>query len=273
MAIPLNFSPWEHLQRVVQNSFNRRVRQEFPDLEEIDDLNLAVPRQSLKLACLVDDDDTADMVLIRLIFFFLVLRGGVDMWPEMYTIPTDRYQQTMRFAPQVTLLFREDLDDVEQGYRPIEAEISFRLKNETPQTLTQAECLSLANRIRTEFATGGGYRFRKGRTKLAYRDRENGYQFSVFAFSEAEGRQVINKVLDLQNDSLDGSKLTISELGSPPPIVPPIDFILGESQRLPRIRPVGTVRFQRAELHVWGIQKPVILVDRTGRSLTALVSA
>lgn len=273
MPLPDNFSPWEHLQSVVRQVHNRRVREEFTDLDGIEDLDINAPRQSLKLACLLKDDDSADMTIIRLMLFFNILRGGADLWPDLYTIPTDRYQQTVRFAPQVTLLFRQDLDDVDQGFRPIEAEISFRLKNETPQTLTEAECLSLANRIRSEFATGAGYQWRKGRTKLAYRDRENGYQFSIFANTVAEGRSVISKILDIQNDTLDGSKLTISELGEPPPIIPPTDLILGQVQRLPRIRPVGSVRFQLAELHVWGVKKPVILVDRTGRRRNALISA
>lgn len=276
MALPSNFAAWEHLQTTIMQVHNRLVREEFKDVSEEDDWSpvITTPRASLRTACTMYDDDSAVQALNRMFLFYILLRGAVDLQQPHYTIPVDRYQEQVKFAPQVTLYFREDLDEVEQGYKPIDAEISFRVQNETYETFNETKAKSLARKIHGLFISGGqGTRWKKGRTKLSYRDKENGYQFSVNAASEAEGKQIINKVLDVQGDSIDPQKLSITTLSSAPPIVPPIDRVYGESRRLPRHRPVGNVRFRFAEVHVWGIGKPITLLDATLRRAHPLMRA
>lgn len=270
------FNSWEQLQDVVMWVHNRRVVREFRDVAPEDQTWIAqlnTPRQRMRLACTIRDDDSAQMVLIRMWLFYVICNQASDFHPPLYTMPTDRYQQDVRFAPQVTLYFREDLDEVEQGYAPIDAEISFRIKNETYDSFTPAKATTLANKIMTEFGTGNGYRWRKGRVKLSYRRKEQGYQFSVNAFNEAEGIQVINKVLSLQNDRLDRNFLTVSELGQAPAIVPRTELIYGETRRQPRRRPVGNVRFRYAEVHIWGVKNAVTLVDLSGRRRNPVIVA
>ncbi len=272
MSLPDNFSPWEHLQSVLMQVHNRRVRKEFSDVggdDWVDDVS--TPRGSLRTACTLKDDDSAIMAFHRMFLFYVMLRHAADIHPPLYTMPSDRYQQDVTFAPQVTLYFREDLDDVEDGYSPIDAEISFRLMGENYTTYTPSEAQVLATRIKTEFSAGGGYRWHKGRVKVTYSRREQGYQLSLNAYSESEARQVINKVLDLQNHSLNEECLTIHNLAQNPPTVPGNHFVYGESRRQPRRRPVGYVRFQWAELHIWGVQNAVTLTDRTYRRRNPLV--
>lgn len=268
MALPDNFSQWEHLQDTWRRVHNKRVKEHFSDLAGIDDPwdeEIDSPRGSLRVACTMRDEDTAAMTNMRILLFWLVLGQATALHPPLYTLPTDRYQQQVKFAPQVTLYFKEDLSDVEDGYAPIDAEISFRLMNETYDTISRAELTTVATKLRTEFATGSGYRWRKGRTKLNYRDADRGYLLSINAYSESEGREVINKVLDIQGHSIDLDKLSIQQLAETPPIVPPTRSILGKSRRLPRRRPVGYVRFIYAEAHVWSIPEGICLLDRSGR--------
>lgn len=275
---------WEHLQDVWSKVHNRRVREHFrdlisdPDNDEawenlVGDINISIPRQSLWLACNISDQDTADMTILRTLLFWVVLGQAQALHPPLYTMPIDRYQQEVKFAPQVTLFFKEDLDEVEEGYSPLDAEISFRLMNETSQSLTQADATLLANKIKLEFNGGGGYRWHKGRTKLSYRDKERGYQFSVNAFNETDGKNLINKVLDLQGHTLNSDLLSVSQLDSAPPTVPPMEFVYGKSRRSSRRRPVGWVRFQYADLHIHGIPNAITLIDRTGRRKNPLVQA
>lgn len=268
MALPDNFSPWEHLQSVLMQVYNREVRDEFRDILDDDD-DITTPRSSLRTACLLRDDDSALMTYLRMKLFYFCLRKAQDLQVPIYGIPVDSYQQSVKFLPQVTLKFLEPSDEVEVGYRAIEGEISFRLVRPEYASITPAEATTLANRIRSEFATGNGYRYRKGRIKLSYRNPEQGANFSVNASSETVGRELINKVLDIQNFTLDNSALIISELAQAPPTIPPTEFIYGASRRLPRRRPVGNVRFYRAELNIWGVAKAIVLYDRRG-SRTAL---
>ena len=275
MALPNNFSPWEHLQDTWKRVHNRRVREHFSDLSGADDdwdAEIDSPRGSLRVACTMLDGDTAAMTNMRILLFWLVLGQASALHPALYTMPTDRYQQMVKFAPQVTLYFKEDLDDVEEGYAPIDAQISFRLMGEDYDSITRAELISVANKIRTEFATGSGYRWQKGRVMMSYNKLDDGYFLRIHSYSESEGRSIINKVLDIQNKTLDESFLTINTLAATPPIVPPSRTILGKSRRLPRKRPVGYVRFIYADAHVWAIPEAICLLDRSGRRKNPLVA-
>lgn len=265
-------SSWEHLQNVLIQVHNRVVREEFRDVDGSDD-NISTSRASLRSASLVRDSDSATTAIGRLIFFYMTLRKASDMHPPLYTMPVDRYQQSVKFQPQISLYFKEDLADVEPGFEPLDSELSFRLQGKTEDNLSRADLVSVATRIRSEFSSGNGYRWRKGRISVNYRDKARGYQLRVQAFSESQGKEVIGKILDLQGDTIDRSKLLITQLDDTPPIIPPTKTIVGRPRRLPRRRPVGWVRFQFAEAHVWGVPNSIMLIDRTERRRNPLVTA
>lgn len=274
MAVPEGFSSWEHLQSVLMNSYNRIVRESFRDLGgESWDEEIITPRGSLRTACTIRDDDSAIMSNLRMMLFYFVLRQAQDLHPPLYTIPADTYQQSVKFMPQVTMYFREDLDDIESGYSPIDAEVSFRLFNETSETFTPTNALTLANKIKSEFATGGGYRWHKGRIKVSYKEPEKGYNFLVYGYTKGDAIAVIRKAMSIQGHVPDSDKMTVVERESNPPIVPPVQRVYGESRRAPRRMPVGWVRFQYAELHIHGIPDAITLVDSTWRRREALVRA
>lgn len=265
-------SSWEHLQNVLQQVHNRIVRDEFRDVDGDDD-NISTSRSSLRSASLIRDSDSATTVLNRFFLFYVMLRKASDLHPALYTTPVDRFQQSVKFQPQVTLYFREDLEDVDEGFEPIDAALSFRIQNQTEDTISQADLRNIATRIRTEFGTGNGYRWRKGRISVIYTDVKKGYRMRIHSSSESDGKEVIGKILDLQGDSIDRSKITINQLDEAPPIIPPTKSILGRSRRMPRRRPVGWVRFQWAEAHIWGVPNPIQLIDRTGRRRNPLITA
>ena len=262
---------WEHLQNVVRQVHNRIVRDEFNDIEPDDDITTA--RGSLKAACLLKDDDSALMTIIRYWLFYVDLKKAQDLAPALYSVPITTFQENIEFAPQVKLIFLEDAQDVEPGYAAVEGEISFRLRGETSESMTPTKAESLAHRIRGSLATGSGFVWRKGRIKVCYRDRNRGYDFRLLVTSETEGRRVVEQILDIQNHSPDWEYLSIAESRSDFPITPPSRRIYGSQRRLPRKRPRADVRFRVAELHLWGLPNPVILVDATGHYRNALVRA
>lgn len=276
MTLPEDYNPWEHLQSTVTRVFRKEVIEEFRDLGGEDwDPDIKVPRASLRTACTPDDNDTSTMTLIRMMLFYIVLRRAQDMQAPIYGMPTGTYHETFKFKPHVTLYFREDIQDVDPDFQPLRVQISFRLINESETTITKAKLTTLANRIKSEFGGAKAYKWHRGRTICAYTDPDKGYRLKIYAFSESEGKEVIGKVLDIQNHAPDWANLSINENGnasSAYPILPPQKNILGELTRLPRKRPVGYVRFQRATCQIWGKTKPVTLYDRTGRNFDALVN-
>ena len=265
MPLPENFSPWEHLQSTLINVHNGLVREEF--LGEDDD-DLSTPRSSLKLACTMKDDDSALMTLIRLWLFYVIVRKASEFQPAIYGIPVSTFQENVKYHPQVTLFFTEDLHQVETGYEPIRRRVSFRLMRETATTITKKEAESLAREILTVFRH---YVWHTGRTMVTYRDDQKGFLFRLRCFNKNEGMQLIRAVARVANQSVDEDKISVSELLNPPPIVPPTKEIMGKPIRQPRVNPVAFCKFRYAELDIHGMPNPVILVDTTGFKRQALV--
>jgi hypothetical protein len=270
MALPDSFSEWEHLQSTLITYHNKVVRAEFADIEADD--SLEIPRGSLKRACLLKDDDTVVMTLLRLHLFFFHARKAADLQTPIYGIPISDFDQEVTYRPHVTLHFREDGDQHLPERQPVRAEISFRLMHETSATMTEAKARVLAQKIHTEFAASHGYRWRKGRIVVTYRDKSKGYDLKLFVYSETEAREVINKVLDLQGHNLDNEFLRIHESRADFPTNPGTHMAYGKMRLKPRRRPITYVRFARATLQMWGVNKGKILVDLTGYQL-GLVNA
>jgi hypothetical protein len=270
--MPLPPNTWEHLQTTLMQVQNRIVREEFNDVE--DDDNIATPRQSLKVASMLKDDDSAIETIIKLIFFYVVLRKASDLQPAIYGIPVTTFQDSVKFLPQVRLFFLEDSHDVEHGYSPVEAEITIRLIGETSESMTEAKAKTIANKIRTLFCAGNGFTWKKGREMWTYKDPSKGYNLQLLAWSETEAKKVIEQVLDIQSHSPNWDKyLSGTTKKKTFPTVPVMSRIYGKLRREARERPIATVRFRYAELKLHGLPNDVQLVDRTGFRRNPLVKA
>lgn len=180
-----------------------------------------------------------------------------------------------RARPKITLYFIEDLNDVADGYAPVDGQISIRLMDHDQSSITEPIARTYANRIKTSFASGSGFVWKKGKIMCSYTDWDKGYQLQLLCRNEAEGRRVVEQVLDIQNDTPEWSFLNIKENAEPTqafPTIPETDRAYGKLRRQPRRRPIADVRFQTGFLHVIGVPAPVILVDRSRTYPTPLVS-
>lgn len=274
-SVPQQY-PEENLQSVVRRWQNREIQEYFRDLD-IDENwspDLTSPRSVLAGVCRHEDSDTYLITLLKC-WFFEHIKSQTYRVPY-YGIPVSSFQESRRFQPQIKLFFQEDLADVDPEYSPVTGEIGIRLPNYTTETITPTIAETFAARINSSFAVGGGRVWRKGRLMCSYTDWGRGYQLQILARTESDARTLIENVLDIQNDSPDWSKLNVSGNAAEAeayPIVPPTDYIYGETRRTPRKRPIADVRFMAAYLHVQGVPNPTVLVDRTGTHSAALISA
>lgn len=274
MALPPEFQAQEHLQSVIRRWVNREVRDYFIDLGGDEwDPDIASPRGSLRLACTHEDTDSLLMTQLRFMLFERIRRSAFDV--PYYGIPIPGYHVSSKFRPQIALYFQEDIQDVEPGFSPVDGIVRFRLMDYESSGITPPIAQTFANRIETNFGNGGGFVWRKGRVMCSYTDRERGYKLQILARDDTYARQLIERVLDIQNHTPDWSRLNVSanqnEAAAYPPI-PGNELIYGESRRLPRRRPVADVRFQASYLNIWGLTNPQVLYDRTGIYPSALAS-
>lgn len=276
-GIPPEFRTVEHLQDTLRKTHNRQVREFFRDVGgENWKLDISTPRGSLRTACTIQDDDSMLVTLARYFFYHFTVRHGEEITEPVYGIPIGNFNEQRKYRPQIKLFFRENLAEVDPDYRPLRAEISLRLMNETPESLSKTELERFAKAIKSEFTKPTLYKFKKGKVLATYKDLEKGYDFQLYVFSKSEAIEVIKKCLSIQNHAYDASLLNISENESSSkayPTLPKQKTILGKRQAQPRKRPVGYVRFEYAVCSIWGITKPVGLVDAVGKLHNPLVSA
>lgn len=269
------FNSIEHLQDSIRRWFNREVREYFKDLE-IDDNwspNLNQSRQSLALACLHTDKDNLVTTQLRL-QLFSEIRGQEYRIPFI-GIPYTSFTEERRYKPQVILNFREDGNDLEPGYSPVWSRISFRLMNESPQSLTEFELKTLGNRIQLAMnGNSGGYIWRKGKKMFSYSDWSKGYQLQLLVRTQSEGRDLVTRVLDIQNHSPDWANANFSENELETqayPSNPGTETVIGKVRNKRRKRPIADCRFNHAVLHVEGLPNPIVLFDRSYNYKNAIV--
>ncbi len=276
MPLPENFDSVEHFLKVLISTHNPQVKEFFSDVGSdgiSPDINTS--RSSLRTACLMDKDKPLVENLFKYLFYHFTVRRGEEIFEPMYGLPIGTFHETRKFKPQVKLFFKEDLDTVEKTYSRVEAEITFRLMDETGETLTDKKIERLAREIKKEFATGKGFKFKKGKKLYSYNDPERGYKLQLYCYDEPEAMKVVERVLSIQSHSPEWEKFNESKNKNEKkayPTIPPQKKIIGKKRRMPRKRPTATVRFQYATIDVWGLNKPIALVDRVGRFLDPIES-
>ena len=258
----------ELVQSFIRRYINRAINEHFRDVDGVDEasLNLDVGRQAIKRVCLHNDEDPLTLTLVRLLIWYIEVRGLFDDF--IYGIPSTDFDIKFTYFPQVKLHFRENrLEAANNNRRPARAEVSFRWRSED---FSQVAINGLVNKINSSFAVPP-FSFRKGRSIFTYFDDRLGYRFQVKATNETEARRIIEQTIRIQDDiepdwennlreSVDNRNFNIQKTVR----------VLGETIRSPKRRPIATVEFAYAELFIPGTVQPLTLVDRTGRRPRAL---
>lgn len=256
MTLPENFSPFEHLQSVLTRVHNKRVRDAFREDVLDDDIN--TPESSLKHACMIVDNDTATMMLLRM-YLFDFLRGDLihNIGDSIIGIPSSEFGEKVAYKPQVILSFRESMKDAKSHQRykhPKRMRISFRLMIEEDQ-ITQ----TLINRIKADIKTllPSSFSFRTGLHDMSYRDPSHGFKLLIPFASEWECFDLIQKVCNIANAPFNKTLCRSHDYVSPPE--KKTVHILGDTYQVPT-RTVGVVRLSNASLAVRSMNKKISLM-------------
>lgn len=275
MPEPDNFTPVEQFQDVNKRIWNKLVREYFRDVASNEsNLDLTTPRQALLKACLHKEDDPLMLTIGRMQLFLHGTTYTRDQFPIVAGSLLNEVDATITYRPKITLFFKEDAEDAEAGYEPVEMQVSWRLINEKTSTITESELRTIANKIKANFGTSNGKIFKKGRKMVRYRNREQGYDFLIRARDLTEGKDLIREILSMNGDTLDTKILKVSEVDSESdafPYNPGTQLILGKRKPKPRRRPLVNVRFRYAYATVHGYNKPIYLYSRSSFIPDALV--
>ena len=138
MSLPPNFAHWEHLQDMLRRDHNKIIAHYFRDLGENWVPEISTNRGALRMACTLDDRDTAIQTLLRLYFFYDVLGYGKRDLGIFYGVPSEQFQEAVEGRPQVFFYFSQDEAAVAEGQVRVKAEHdpneSFNLSQEHKRT-------------------------------------------------------------------------------------------------------------------------------------------
>lgn len=276
MPEPDNFTPTEQFQDINKKIANKIVREYFRDIVALEsDLDLTTSRQALLKACLHREDDSLLLTNSRNQLFSQYTTYTRDQIPIVAGSLLDEIDANITYKPKITLYFKEDEDDVDPGHQPARMEVSWRLVDETTQTITKAKLTTIANKIKTNFGTGSGYLFKKGRKLVIYNKLSQGYKFILRARELSEGKDLIREILSINGHTLDTELLKLSvvddEMGAFP-YNSATETILGKRRNKPRKRPMVNVKFKYAYAIVNGWGKPVYLYTKNYYIPDALVN-
>lgn len=264
MPLPEDFNEWENLQDLVRLEHNKAVRAYFKNQEDED---ISTPKARLKHTCLIKDEDTATMTQLRLWLFEVTCGHAASLQTPIYGVPVQELQSQFTFKPQVKLFFLEPYDHEVHatGLPQAQGEITFRLMHESSETISRSDAERLARRIKQVFGTPL-FTWEKGWYKATYTDKIRGYQLQLLVRNKAEAERVIRHVLEVQEHPFDRDYFQYIEHERTYPINPGTHRVYGRTVKKPVRRRRADVKFQFAQLFIWGIPHPINLVA-TGNSL------
>lgn len=258
MPLPQGFSEWENLQDLVRLEHNKAVKAYFKNQ---DDDDISTPKARLKHTCLIKDNDTATMTQLRLWLFEVTCGHAASLQTPMYGIPVQELQSQVEFKPQVKMFFLEPYDREvhDNGLPQAQGEISFRLMDESSETIGRSDAERLARKIKQVFGTPPLV-WEKGWYKATYADKKKGYQLQLLVRSKTEAERIIRNVLQIQDHTFERDYFQYIEHDRTYPINPGTHRVYGRTVKKPVRRRRADVKFQFAQLFIWGIPHPINLV-------------
>jgi hypothetical protein len=269
MPLPENFNEFEHLQDMIRREHNKAVRAYFKNQEDND---ISTPKAALKHASLLKDEDTATMTLMRQWLFEITVGHAQAVQRPVYGIPWYEVQTERTFKPQVKLYFLEpyNFNIHDDGTPRLEGEITFRLMDESSETISRTKAEILARSIKSVFATPP-FIWNKGHFKCTYFDADRGYEFKLLVINKAEGERMIRAVLDIRNHPFDRDYIQFIDNDRTYPINPGTHRVYGRTVKKFARRRTADVKFRYAQLLIWGKQNPINLVATSGTRLKSVI--
>lgn len=133
------------LMRAPNIGFNAEVYRHFKDVDD------ATPgsRLTLRNSLLIQANESRTSAQFKIKYFREFIQK-VHSKPSIIGVPKQEFDAGFEpeYKPIISLYFQQDKDAVTPGFSPITAEISFRLMNETQDSLTKAKKETLARNLK-----------------------------------------------------------------------------------------------------------------------------
>jgi|SRR6476469_3260887 len=192
----------------------------------------------------------------------------IDWWNQKTGKSNDQSERNsdvrmLSGHPKIYLYFQEDRP--KSGARPKKGIISFRLMNQTDDSISIGDLKKLANKISEIFGKSPGYLWEKGKRYANYNHWELGYKLQLLSPSPGEGEKLIRDILKIQGHEFNKARMTYSQNQDEAKAFPAKTTkkrVLGEEVSLPNRRPNCKVRFQYAAVELQALKQKIVLFSR-----------
>ncbi len=256
--------PSKLIRDYLRKTFNKEVVEWFADVTDNDfDTVGGITRKDIRNACIIRSKDTIPTMHMKISLFRYEIQQA-HLKPDIYGIPTLDFHESVVYLPQVVIHWKERSDIANANNRaPIKAQCSIRYKGAYE---SRADLVALKTKIKGIFTTGQSlHHWTKGKNKYSYRDKIKGYEMIVTAGTVDDAKDVISKMLAIQNDVINNDYLTTSTTDRSFAARETIQ-VAGRIFEKPKRRPAGEVYFSRAEFKIHGMPKDLVLVSVDGKS-------
>ena len=240
-----------------------------------DSLPMQSEKDYYRQASRVEDSDSVVMYIARKLYFNDLKGMDLDALSEVYMLPISELSDiSLSGIPQLCLHFIESNYLVDSGRRIGEGKIKgIRLMKFRANTMKDTEAKALAKKIKTVF--GSPFEWKKGKNMLSYSDYENGYNLQILCETKEGGKNVLEKVLAIQDHTIVQKYINYKENDSPEeayPDTPQNITILEKEVKDVDRRPIVSVSFRVSYLYLRNVGKPRVLYDKTNRYPNAYVN-
>ncbi|MEH1884097.1 hypothetical protein [Nostoc sp.] len=242
----MSIRDWAAIRRalILGDSYNSEVNAHFADPTG------DTARDAVKNICLVQSNDSALIAQQRIRFFREEVQK-THLKPTIVGQPKIDLDADVRYHPEVTVVLKQSLTSVPRGKYPKDARISWRLMNETSESLTFTKMNDVAALVYQQFFQNR-FSFKKGKFIGWYISPLDGLHLQLYCLDATEAKRVAKYVVQAigktWNDSI--FKVTSPDrdnIASPEQIT-----ILGKQKDAPIWRPNITVNASKANINVWG---------------------
>lgn len=256
---------WALLRKFLRSgdSYNREVADWFADNDNNE------VRLQVRDLLLIGAKDSIQIAQVKMRSFREVVQKS-HLKPAIVGISKERYDAEYKYKPEIVLYFLQNKNSLERNETPTDARISFRLLNESSETITITELQNWARKIQSSFFNPI-FRFKKGKKIAWYVKPDDGFHLQTYVYDDAEGERVVKEIVQLAGKTWDENYFKVTDPRRSNTTTRSTVRILGKTRTEPKWRPTVFVEASYAYVNIHGEPNPVILVDQTGLQVNPLI--
>lgn len=248
---------WALIRKALINgdSYNSEVTAYFSDFGTDTEAN------ALKNLCLVQSNDSALIAQQRIRFFREEIQK-THLKPTIIGQPKSDFDADVKYHPLVSVEFRQALTSVPKGKYPKDARITWRLMNETSESMTFDKINNAATLVYQKFFQDR-FSYNKGKVIGWYISSSDGLNLRLYCLDADEAERVAKYVVQAVGKTWNDDFFKTSNPKRNNLVPPEQITILGKQKDAPSWRPNITVSAYKANINIWGTGNEVY--DLVGR--------